>query len=290
MKGDRLATGARHRLGSPTRWPQIIFIKNRSYVTSRFSLPAVTARKSNRTTNQAKLIEFPTKVYIYVYCSESYLLQKWRRSNAGWFLHRSSSFTPFHVTRLLMADLPSSFHARRNGRDPRTIHRGRRSTGTLFTMEDRHPPEPLARVVSSSWSRTLRPKNSPVSAVFVDLHEMNEARLFRYRCWCSDAMWMDETMVVDPCVGWGTVGMDVGRDWRSRMNFLNNEFVIGKGFYGCVVRIVLEQKDVWWFVLNWKCESIWKRKKSLMKILWDEFICTYISVIDGTFQFIKKFF
>lgn len=123
-------------------------------------------------------------IYIYVYCSESYLLQKWRRSNAGWFLH-SSSFTPFHVTRrLLMADLPSSLHARRNGRDPRTIHRGRRSTGTLFTMEDRHPPEPLARVVSSSWSRTLRPKNSPVSVVFVDLHEMNEARLFR--CWCSD--------------------------------------------------------------------------------------------------------
>lgn len=25
-------------------------------------------------------------IYTYIYCSESYLLQKWRRSNAGWFL------------------------------------------------------------------------------------------------------------------------------------------------------------------------------------------------------------
>lgn len=26
-----------------------------------------------------------------------------------------------------------------------------------------------------------------------------------------------------------------------------------------------------------------EKDESLMKILWDEFICTYISVIDGTF-------
>lgn len=163
-----------------------------------------------------------------------------------------SSSPAFHVTcrLVLMADFSSYiFFTRGEMVATRTIHHGRRSTGTLFTMEDRHPPEPLARVVSSSWSRALRPKNSPISAVFVDLHKMNEIRLLWYRCWCSDATRMDEheMMVVDPCVDWGTDGIDIGRVWKSLIvwwSFLN-EFVcdlvvmIGKRFCGCVVGIVL---------------------------------------------------
>lgn len=165
---------------------------------------------------------------------------------------------PFHVTcRLLMADFPSYiFFTRGETVATRTIHHGRRSTGTLFTMEDHHPPEPLARVVSFSWSLALKPKNSPVSAVFVDLHEMNEVLLLWYRCWCSDATRMDghEIMVVGPCVSWGRSRII----WWTFLNGFVRDLVvmIGKRFCGCVVKIVLWffWRGVWCMIhfLNWK--------------------------------------
>lgn len=169
-------------------------------------------------------------------------------SSTGLFLR------PFHVTcRLLMADFPSYiFFTRGETVATRTIHHGRRSTGILFTMEDHHPPEPLARVVSFSWSRALiRPKNSSVSAVFVNLHEINEARLLRHRCWCSDATRMDG--------GWSVCRSRNG--WNGRwkrlkityclMNFL--EFVRN------LVVMILE-KD---FVDGWNCPLIFL-KRSMM--------------------------
>lgn len=169
-------------------------------------------------------------------------------SSTGLFLR------PFHVTcRLLMADFPSYiFFTRGETVATRTIHHGRRSTGILFTMEDHHPPEPLARVVSFSWSRALiRPKNSSVSAVFVNLHEINEARLLRHRCWCSDAMRMDG--------GWSVCRSRNG--WNGRwkrlkityclMNFL--EFVRN------LIVMILE-KD---FVDGWNCPLIFL-KRSMM--------------------------
>lgn len=169
-------------------------------------------------------------------------------SSTGLFLR------PFHVTcRLLMADFPSYiFFTRGETVATRTIHHGRRSTGILFTMEDHHPPEPLARVVSFSWSRALiRPKNSSVSAVFVNLHEINEARLLRHRYWCSDATRMDG--------GWSVCRSRNG--WNGRwkrlkityclMNFL--EFVRN------LVVMILE-KD---FVDGWNCPLIFL-KRSMM--------------------------
>lgn len=168
-------------------------------------------------------------------------------SSTGLFLR------PFHVTcRLLMADFPSYIFFTRETVATRTIHHGRRSTGILFTMEDHHPPEPLARVVSFSWSRALiRPKNSSVSAVFVNLHEINEARLLRHRCWCSDATRMDG--------GWSVCRSRNG--WNGRwkrlkityclMNFL--EFVRN------LVVMILE-KD---FVDGWNCPLIFL-KRSMM--------------------------
>lgn len=169
-------------------------------------------------------------------------------SSTGLFLR------PFHVTcRLLMADFPSYiFFTRGETVATRTIHHGRRSTEILFTMEDHHPPEPLARVVSFSWSRALiRPKNSSVSAVFVNLHEINEARLLRHRCWCSDATRMDG--------GWSVCRSRNG--WNGRwkrlkityclMNFL--EFVRN------LVVMILE-KD---FVDGWNCPLIFL-KRSMM--------------------------
>lgn len=152
-----------------------------------------------------------------------------------------------------MADFPSYiFFTRGETVATRTIHHGRRSTGILFTMEDHHPPEPLARVVSFSWSRALiRPKNSSVSAVFVNLHEINEARLLRHRCWCSDATRMDG--------GWSVCRSRNG--WNGRwkrlkityclMNFL--EFVRN------LVVMILE-KD---FVDGWNCPLIFL-KRSMM--------------------------
>lgn len=214
--------------------------------------------KTYRVSNRSLYIYTYIYTVIYIYTVANLTCFK---NGGGWTPDGSSTglfLRPFHVTcRLLMADFPSYiFFTRGETVATRTIHHGRRSTGILFTMEDHHPPEPLARVVSFSWSRALiRPKNSSVSAVFVNLHEINEARLLRHRCWCSDAMRMDEIMVVDPCVDRGTVEMDVERDWRSHIvwwTFLNL----------CVIWS-------WWFwkkilrMRGWNCPLIFL-KKSMM--------------------------
>lgn len=171
-------------------------------------------------------------------------------SSTGLFLR------PFHVTcRLLMADFPSYiFFTRGETVATRTIHHGRRSTGILFTMEDHHPPEPLARVVSFSWSRALiRPKNSSVSAVFVNLHEINEARLLRHRCWCSDATRMDG--------GWSVCRLRNG--WNGRWKRLKIIDIVWWTFLNlCVIWS-------WWFwkkilrMRGWNCPLIFL-KRSMM--------------------------
>lgn len=210
--------------------------------------------KTYRVSNRSLYIYTYIYTVIYIYTVANLTCFK---NGGGWTPDGSSTglfLRPFHVTcRLLMADFPSYiFFTRGETVATRTIHHGRRSTGILFTMEDHHPPEPLARVVSFSWSRALiRPKNSSVSAVFVNLHEINEARLLRHRCWCSDATRMDG--------GWSVCRSRNG--WNGRwkrlkityclMNFL--EFVRN------LVVMILE-KD---FVDGWNCPLIFL-KRSMM--------------------------
>lgn len=100
--------------------------------------------KTYRVSNRSLYIYTYIYCNIHIYCSESYLLQKWRRSNAGWFLHRT---LPSPLSRHLPPPYGRfSFlyflHARRNGRHthdpPRTtihwnsIHDGGSSSAGTF--------------------------------------------------------------------------------------------------------------------------------------------------------------